>query len=182
MMNMHAHTPFKWLIPSLLLSTSVCAGAQSTSVAEQAQDILAKNCYSCHGPDKQKNGLRLDTQKDALFGGDSGEPAFVAGKSDESVLFARITTSDPKERMPAGKPALSSAEIEIIKEWIDAGAPWAKVELTRSEEHSHWAFNVPIKAPIPEVSKGIEVRNPIDAFIGARLESEGLTPMPIARL
>src|SRR2546430_13253689 len=78
-------------------------GAEQPKVdfARDIQPIFIKRCYECHGPDKQKNDLRLDRKADALRGGKSGKPLFLAGKSAESELIARVTSQDPDEVMPA---------------------------------------------------------------------------------
>jgi mono/diheme cytochrome c family protein len=84
------------------------------------QPILAKNCVSCHGADKQKGALRLDTVAAALRGGDAG-PAIVPGKSAASPLFQSVTGGGDVRRMPP-KSKLTAAEIALLKTWIDAGA------------------------------------------------------------
>src|SRR5580700_11075251 len=87
------------------------------------QPILAKNCLSCHGPEKRKGGLRLDRRSTALKGGDSGA-VIVPGKPSESLLLKKIASKDDDERMPpTGKP-LSAEQIRILTDWIAAGANW----------------------------------------------------------
>ena len=89
-----------------------------------------------------------------------------------SELYRRITADDPDERMPPPKSGkvLSPAQTETIRRWIDQGAKWQK----------HWAFIPPQRPPIPRVERMGWVRNPIDAFVLARLEREGLSPAPEA--
>src|SRR4051812_40807464 len=95
---------------------------KSIDFARDVQPILAKNCLSCHGPDKQKNGLRLDTVTAILSGGDSG-PAVVAGKPDQSLLFTLVSGAAADGRiMPPKGDRLSAADIDAVKLWISQGA------------------------------------------------------------
>lgn len=136
--------------------------------------ILAENCVACHGPDepKRKAKLRLDTAEGALAEAASGSAAIVPGKPDESELYLRITAEDPEERMPPAKSGktLTPEQTERVKAWIEQGAPFER----------HWAFVPPKRPSIPEVRNAAWCRNPIDAFILARLEKEGLAPSPEA--
>ena len=136
--------------------------------------ILADKCLSCHGPDdKQRKGkLRLDNRRDATAAAASGSPAIVPGKVEDSELYRRITSDDPEQRMPpvkSGKP-LNPAEVARLKAWIEQGA----------EYQAHWAFIPPVRPKLPEVKNSGWCRNPIDRFILARLEAEGLSPSPEA--
>src|SRR5205823_10479049 len=88
------------------------------------QPILAKYCYECHGPDKQKAGLRLDQKDAALKGGESG-PLLIPGKSAQSLLVLAVTgAKDDLARMPKKRDPLSSQQISLLREWIDQGADW----------------------------------------------------------
>ncbi len=105
--------------------------------------ILAKRCYRCHGPEKQKAGLRLDVREPALAGGDTG-PVIVPGKSAQSILIQRVSSRDPDEVMPPkGKP-LSRDEIGLLRAWIDQGAGWADPLAPepggRRRQSDHWSF------------------------------------------
>jgi mono/diheme cytochrome c family protein len=168
--------------------------------ARDVQPILAARCYSCHGPTLHQSGLRLDSKTHALQGGDSG-PAIVTGKGSESALIRRVASKDLKVRMPPAGPRLTPAQIRLLKTWIDQGAVWPerkdeggrmKDERNPSNPQStirnpqsahpsrHWAF-VPPKAPqVPAVKTRTWVRNPIDAFVLARLERLGIAPSPEA--
>ncbi|HEY6228439.1 MAG TPA: DUF1553 domain-containing protein [Verrucomicrobiae bacterium] len=134
------------------------------------QPILSEHCYKCHGPDAsaRKAKLRLDTNAGA-FGtrGDDG-PAVVPGNSGKSPLYQRITASDPDDLMPPPKSnlKLSSAQIDLLKRWIDEGAKWGE----------HWSFVKPIRPNLPEIAAA----NPIDRFILDRLKKEGIDPAPEA--
>ena len=130
--------------------------------------ILADRCFICHGPDKQnrKADLRLDIAESAY------DVAIVPGKPAASELIRRITAHDDK-RMPPAKSnlTLSMEEIERLRRWIAEGAEYKK----------HWAFlPLPARVPVPAVSDGAWPRNPLDNFILARLDREGLQPSPPA--
>ena len=86
--------------------------------------ILEARCLDCHGADKQKSQLRLDTMTSALRGGDSGEKAIVPGDSAASHLIALVTSEDPEHRMPPKGEPLSAAQTAALKAWIDDAAPW----------------------------------------------------------
>jgi hypothetical protein len=127
--------------------------------------ILSDNCFRCHGPDSKSRqaGLRLD-QKEAAYA-----RAITPGKPEESELFRRITSPDPSYRMPPSYSApksLPAADIKTLTEWIRQGA----------EYKPHWAFISPTKTPPPASHLAQTNLSPIDAFIVARLEKEGLTP------
>ena len=135
--------------------------------------ILSDKCYTCHGPDKanRKTKLRFDTEAGAKqdLG---GHFAIVPGDPSKSEMIRRITAEKPAMRMPPVWSAyrLNGREIDLIRRWIEQGAKWEK----------HWAFIPPKRRPLPEVSKRDWPRNPIDYFVLARLEQEGLSPSPEA--
>ncbi len=133
------------------------------------QPILVKRCSECHGPDKQKSGLRLDRKADALRGGKSGKPVLVPGRSAESEILVRVTSSDPDEVMPSQGARLTADQIGVLKAWIDQGAVWP-------EEKPHWAFLKPVRPAPPLVKNTKWPRNEVDHFILARLEKEELRP------
>jgi hypothetical protein len=135
--------------------------------------ILSENCYKCHGPDTKARqaDLRFDT-KDGIFAAlEEGRHAVVAGNLSKSGLWTRVTARG-KELMPPVKSGkkLTEREVALLKKWIEQGAPW----------QGHWAF-LPVRRPAPpEVRHPAWVQNPIDAFLLARLEKEGLLPSPEA--
>jgi len=133
--------------------------------------ILAENCFACHGPDEKarKAKLRLDT-RDGAAALRRGSAALVPGDSAKSELVVRISSDEPNEVMPPPhtNKKLSAAQIETLRRWIDAGAAWGK----------HWAFEPPVRAALPKVKDAAWPRNPIDRFVLARLEAEGLKPSP----
>lgn len=139
--------------------------------------VLRERCFACHGALKAESELRLDTAVSAVRGGASGA-AVSASRPEESLLWQRITSTDDADRMPPEGEPLKPAEIAAIREWIAAGAPAPADEVPESDPRSHWAFQTPVR---PEVPKGTSPgTNPIDAFLNARLASQGLTPQPPA--
>ncbi len=150
------------------------AAAELPRFSRDILPILSDHCFACHGPDAagRKGGLRLDTEAGAKAGGKEDGPAIVAGDPGRSALARRILQQDPDELMPpasAHKP-LSKAQIETLTAWIQAGARWG----------NHWAYE-PIVRPTPPPPSGPAWdRNPIDAFVRARLTSEHLVPSPEA--
>ncbi|MCB9279223.1 MAG: DUF1553 domain-containing protein [Lewinellaceae bacterium] len=138
--------------------------------------ILADRCFPCHGPDKnkQKAGLALHEKDLALaeLAENPGHFAIVPGKPSKSELYRRIISTDPDQLMPPPESNLnlSPYEILVLKKWIEQGA----------EYRPHWSFIPPVKPGVPAVADRDWVRNPIDAFVAARLEKEGQTPAPEA--
>ncbi len=141
---------------------------------EHIRPILSNNCFYCHGPDEKHREahLRLDV-RDAATADLGGYAAIVPGQPEKSELITRVTSTDPDESMPtpkSKKPHLSENEIALLHKWIAQGA----------EYEEHWAF-LPLRdeAP-PQVADAQWARNPIDAFIRARLDREHIAPSPEA--
>jgi hypothetical protein len=142
------------------------------------QPILAKSCYGCHGAKMQMGGLRLDSKKPAFSGGQSGK-SIQPSKAAESTLYQRVAGIGDQARMPMGGKPLPAGQIATIKNWIDQGAEWpesAGLEVT--EIKKHWAYIPPQRPALPKVANPGWAANPIDSFILARLEKEGLQPSP----
>jgi hypothetical protein len=139
----------------------------------EIRPILSEFCYACHGPDvkTRKADLRLDRKEDA-FRDRSGYAVVVPGKAEESELIARITSDDPDQVMPPPKIKKRPAarQIELLRRWILEGATWK----------GHWSYSLPQRIPTPQVRDSRWKRNPIDQFVLARLEKEGLRPAPEA--
>ncbi len=148
-------------IGALLFATTLTG---EVDFARQVLPILSENCFNCHGPDEKtrKGDLRLDQHKGTLADL-GGYAAVVPGKPEESELLARITASDPNERMPPPKSklALTAKEIATLKEWIASGASWER----------HWAFE---SVQRPGAVKGS--KHPLDFFVERRLTKEKLKP------
>lgn len=149
------------------------AAAEPLSFNRDIRPILSEHCFQCHGPDPaaRKAKLRLD-QPEAAMADLDGHAAIVPGHPEQSALVARITQTDPDEIMPppSAKKPLSAEQIAKLQTWIAEGADWP----------SHWAFVPPVRPALPAVQRTDWVRNPIDTFVLAKLEQEGLTPSPEA--
>lgn len=180
---------WSWLAPcfgALPLLLTV-AGAEAATVggvdyARDVQPILARHCYGCHGPEKQKAGLRLDDRAGALAGGDSGK-VIIPGKSAESVLWHNVSGLDPDAVMPPEGEGdrLTSAELATLRAWIDGGVNWPDDQAKpAARKVNHWAFRAPQLPVPPRVRQRDWARSPIDAFVLARLEAEGIEPSPEA--
>lgn len=156
------------------------AKSQKTSPIDFKRDIrpiLEKRCVRCHGSKTSKGGLRLDSRRNLLRTNDSGEPAVVPGKSAASELIVRIISDDDDERMPQEAKRLGDREITLLRTWIDTGAVWPDNDRLRNR---HWAYVHPVQSPLPGVKNLDWTRNPIDRFVLARLEREGVEPSPRA--
>jgi mono/diheme cytochrome c family protein len=162
------------IVPSLALAAAaglagLASAAEKISYNEQIRPILVENCFGCHGADSagRKADLRLDDRDAAVESG-----AIAPGDPDSSVALDRIFSDDPEEVMPPPsiKKVLSAEQKELLKRWIAEGA----------EYEPHWSFIPPTRPELPAVKNKEWVRNPIDAFILARLEKEGLAPAPEA--
>ena len=166
------------LLPSLaafgaLLSAAGLNAAEPTKAIDynrQIRPILSDKCYKCHGPDaaQRQAGFRLDDRASATGKVESGETPIVPGKPEASALVARITSDDETVRMPpADAPKkLTAQEIDLLKRWVAQGADFQQ----------HWAFVPPTRPALPAVKKGAWARQPVDLFILARLQTEGLQP------
>jgi mono/diheme cytochrome c family protein len=168
---------------------SLAAGQRTGKPIDFNRDIkpiFAARCIHCHGEKKAASQLRLDDKRAALKGGLSGV-VIAPGQSRESRLLARILGEGGEQRMPLGEEPLGSEQIKLIQRWIDEGAVWPDVDGEtarlgdgKNELPEHWAYVKPIRPPLPDVKNKGWVRNPIDRFILARLEREGLSPAPEA--
>ena len=153
-----------------------------------ARALLVARCVECHGADAQEGGLRLDSRRSVLRGGEYG-PVATAGSGTEGELLDRIRTADADERMPPTGAPLTADEIAIIGAWLADGLPWpgADGDADRDPRLDHWAWQ-PIRRPDPPAPveafqslPGVEPdRNPIDAFVRATLAKEGMRPTAVA--
>jgi mono/diheme cytochrome c family protein len=144
----------------------------------QVKPLLARHCVSCHGPEKQRGGLRLDSVAGLRAGGDSG-PAIVPGKAGDSLLLKAICGAEGVKAMPPKGPPLAAADVALLRAWVDAGAVGPATEtVVRPVQASskHWSFQPVQRLPAPTVKDSGWVRNPIDRFILARLEEKNIRP------
>ena len=160
------------------------AASRKVDFQADIQPLFAQRCHACHGEVSQINGLRLDRKKDALAGGHSG-PAIVPGDSANSRLVHMLAGYRVKVVMPPGGPALSAEQIGLVRAWIDQGADWPEQEVTeapapKSKGLDHWAWQPRTKPEPPAVRQADWVRNPVDRFILAKLETEKVAPSPEA--
>lgn len=150
--------------------------------SEQVEPILRDRCFACHGATVQLSGLRLDERSHALQGGDSGLPSVIPGDSAQSLLIRTVAGLDPDRIMPKTGDRLTPEEIGLLRAWIDAGADYTEsVESSPlAKAKDHWSFQPLTSPPVPEVKNADWVRNPIDAFVLAKLEARGWKPSPSA--
>jgi mono/diheme cytochrome c family protein len=162
------------------LATVLWSGAAERSdLATQVHSLLVDRCISCHGPEKQKNGLRLDSRTALISGGDSG-PAIIISNATASLLYSNVAGLNPDSLMPPKGERLTTDQIALLKSWIDAGAPWPTNADAAQGKRDHWSFKAPVRPALPKVKDAKWVRNEIDTFTLARLEAEKIKPSPEA--
>jgi mono/diheme cytochrome c family protein len=143
--------------------------------------VLAQQCFACHTNTKA-GGLRLDSREGILAGGNSG-PAVVPGDPEKSVLVNAIRHIGPI-KMPKGATQLTNEQIDNVATWVKDGAFWP-VEKTVVKQYTDtekkiWSIQPLQKYPVPAVKDATWAYNDIDRFVLARLEKEGLKPVPVA--
>jgi hypothetical protein len=156
----------------LFLSLLPVSHADDLHFNRDVKPILSQNCFQCHGPDDAHRaaGLRLDQRDAAMKPAESGAAAIVPNDPDNSELLKRVTSSDADLHMPpaeAGK-VLTAEQIDILRRWIKQGAKY----------EGHWAFEKVQSPAVPQVSAELAsfVANPIDSFIIAKLQLQGMKP------
>ena len=166
---------FPRLVPlSLLLLPAIAPAAGKLDFNRDIRPILSDNCFACHGFDAKtrKADLRLDTPEGA-YAAIEGTFPIKPGDPAASTVLQRIHSTDPDDVMPPpdSHKKITPAQAALLKQWIAEGAPYQK----------HWSFETPVKPALPDLpAPKAEVRNAIDAFIQARLATEGLAPAPEA--
>jgi hypothetical protein len=185
----------RWMFGCVLASSATLAWGADVAKPDPAQveffetkvrPVLASRCWSCHGSQKQKAGLRLDTFDLMMKGGESG-PVVVPGSPDESPLIEAVRYNGSTQMPPKGK--LAEPEIAALTEWVKGGAFWpasgpaprpataaAKPVIT-AEDRAFWSFRPVQSPPVPAVKDAAWPKTAIDAFILACLESKGLRPV-----
>jgi cytochrome c553 len=153
---------------SFVLLATLGPAADKPTFNRDIRPILAENCFACHGPDKaaRKADLRLDVREEAIKAG-----AIVPGKPTQSTMIERLDAKGVK-LMPPPKShkKLTPAQKATLTAWVAAGA----------EYEAHWSFIPPKRPSLPTVKNPAWVRNPIDHFVLAKLEANGLKPAPEA--
>ncbi|MFM8537458.1 MAG: DUF1549 domain-containing protein [Planctomycetaceae bacterium] len=164
--------------------------ADGPDFEREIRPLLKSRCGECHGADTQESRLRLDVRHRAIQGGDFGR-VIMPGRSAESELIRRITSTDHERMMPPEGDRLSAQEISRLSRWIDAGAEWPETEFDRHAREidrdprlDHWAWQ-PLRRPTvpsidPETVAVWEARNDIDRFIQSSLTKNTLSPAPEA--
>jgi hypothetical protein len=145
----------------------VCLAAQAQTPPDYTRDVeplLAKRCYMCHGPQQQMSGLRLDRK-------DSTARVIQPGHSADSRLIQMVSGAEKKVMPPVGE-RLTSAQVAMLRAWIDAGAKWP----TGAAPAVHWSFQKVQRPAIPAVKDPAWPRNAIDNFVLAKLDGEGIKP------
>jgi mono/diheme cytochrome c family protein len=192
--------PLSAMLALLALATSLVAwglshraiGAEARAVApapsqadaidfvRDIQPIFANNCYKCHDAAKHKGGMRIDSKATAFIGGDSGEASIVPSDPDKSKLIQLVRGDDPKSFMPPKGNRLTAQQVALLVRWVKQGARWPDGVDHPSAALTHWSFRAPKPPAIPKVGDLSWVRNPIDNFVLAKLQHEGLKPSPEA--
>ncbi len=188
-----------WIGPAIAPDAAVAGDGASprkdqtrpVDFTAEIRPILARACLKCHGPEKPKGGLRLDSRAGAVAGGDSGEPAIKPGHPEASDLMKRVASDDPGVRMPMRGDALGRGEIDLLRRWIAEGAPWPDAavaaaparpteKVVTDADRDHWSFR-PLRPVVPPIPiHGDRARNPIDRFLLAAMEPKGLSMAPEA--
>ncbi|MCC6797845.1 MAG: PSD1 domain-containing protein [Candidatus Hydrogenedentes bacterium] len=174
-------------IAYVLMNLSALTAADPAALdhfESQIRPLFITHCIQCHGPEKQKGGLRLDSRAGWMNGGEKG-PAIVPSEVENSLLIKAVRRIDAHLQMPPDEK-LSAEEIAALEKWVASGAPdpretsEAAPKREKADPKTFWSFQ-PIQDPAPPtISKPDWVQTPIDAFILATLDAKGLTPAPRA--
>ena len=171
---------WRWMVGVAgALSAASLAPAQSVEYTRDIKPILQARCYACHGTLKPQAALRLDAGRLIQQGSENGA-ILQHDRPDESLLLRRISASDVAERMPPEGEPLSAGQIASIRQWILQGAQFPADEQPEADPRQHWAFQSPVRAPLPPARGPEQVRNPIDSFVAQALAEQGLPPQPPA--
>ena len=167
---------------ALLLLVPAEVRATEELFSSKVAPIFERSCLGCHSDSKRKGKLSMASRAALLKGGRKG-PALVPGDPTASRLIALVMEKDGKAAMPKNRDPLSAAEVDVLRQWIKAGAPWPEgVALGEKStaDFNWWSFR-PLKRPsVPRLEGAKGIRNPVDAFIRARLAGKGLKPAPEA--
>ena len=160
------------------LTAALAATGNEAIFEERLRPVLARNCSSCHGGSEPSGDMAVDRLADLLAGGKHG-PAIDPGSASTSLLVQYVR-GERAPRMPLGG-RISPADLAELVGAVDSMQPARPVAGGASEE-AQWPYTAPERTPPPRVQAGMWVRNPIDAYVLARLEAKGLEPaMPAGR-
>ncbi len=149
---------------------------------KRIRPLLAEHCYDCHGANKHENGLRLDDHASALLGSEYGK-VIEPGNPAASKLIKAVKHMGGVEPMPKKGAALKPEEIAALEKWITMGVPWPEEKAVvqgaaKPRWQDHWSFKKVVKPAVP--AQASPSRNPVDAFVLAKLKKAGLQPAPPA--
>ncbi len=157
---------------------SPCVAADERKPDELAKEVYAilnRSCFECHGPTRQDGSLRLDSREAIVEGGDSGSPIDLDEPKNSDLLRRIELPKGHDEVMPKRGAVLTKREVNLVREWISRGAGWS----TDAAKQMHWSYVAPKRPSVPN-SNSVSQTHPIDAFVQARLEHEGLKPSAVA--
>ncbi|NCF84665.1 MAG: DUF1553 domain-containing protein [Verrucomicrobiaceae bacterium] len=156
----------------VLIVAAAHSWAAPVDFSRDIRPIFSEKCTLCHGPDDAKGGLRLTDLESAQVTLKSGKIAIVPGMANDSEIIARTHHTDPDTVMPPSGKAepLTSGEKALLKQWINEGADWPR----------HWAYTPLYRPAPPTTNEASSIQNPIDAFVAARLDDEGIKSSPEA--
>jgi hypothetical protein len=184
----------KVLLFTLIMTLAVCATVHAGPPTPEhleffeskIRPLLADKCFKCHGPEKQRAELRLDSRDFMLKGGENG-PVLVPGNAEKTTILKAVGYKDPDLRMPPDSK-LAEQQIQDLETWVKMGAPWPDMtavtkkvntkEFNLQERAKHWAFQPMNRPDLPAVKNQDWPLSPIDHFILAKLEKAGLEPNP----
>ena len=153
------------------------AAGRRVDFGRDVRPLLAGACLTCHGPEKQKGGLRLDRKDSALTGED--DAPIVPGRGADSLVVRLAAGLDPDRIMPPKGVRLTPEQVGILRAWIDQGADWP-APAGGDDRRDWWSLRPLTRPAVPTLGPedAARVRNPIDAFVLARLREQKLTPSP----
>lgn len=165
----------------LLIASPAIADDRKIDFVQDVRPLFVKSCVSCHGPDKQRGGLRLDRKPDALKGGDSGA-AILPGKGADSLLVKLVSGVDADRMMPPKGDRLTAEQVATLRTWIDQGANWPDDGNTAANPADWWSLKPLPKPAVPtlHVDDAKKARNAVDTFVLAKLREKGLAMSPEA--
>jgi len=184
-----------WLAIMAALLDGICSSQSATAspkpdevefFEKKIRPVLVRECYECHGQEKQKGGLRVDFREGLLKGGETG-PAVIPGDAKRSLLIQAVTHENPEIKMPKKRPKLEQSSIDDLLAWVKMGAPdprdkpapiesissWKETLAIRKQ---WWSFQPVRKLPLPSSGTKAKSGHPVDAFIDAKLTERSLQP------